>query len=384
MKKIFINNFFLYYLKKLLHLFKNIFLFLYQKNLLNTKAETFYKIRETQYMRCNIAYSFTEPSNRIDDYLRKYKISTDYYSVCRNSFLIGEFLYGFDSNLMPLIDSFPHKYFFKNNEIKDYRLNYKNKKIITFDLTICTLFFNYRNYFHWFIDNLPKIFAAENYEKLSGEKVYFLVPDELSEWALSSLKLMNLTDERVIKTNSENIISCRKLISRRGHRCQKTISPYYDAISPIDVKNLSIRLKKHDFIKHKIDTPKKLFLSRNDAKTRRVINQNSINNYLKNFGFEIINLEGIDLKDQIILFNNASHIISPHGAGLTNLIFCKQNTSIFEIHSFNHGIRSEYLQIASIFGLDYYYECVDSLDEFSNMIIPIKKIEKFIKLSKAF
>ena len=38
----------------------------------------------------------------------------------------------------------------------------------------------------------------------------------------------------------------------------------------------------------------------------------------------------LNFEDQIYIFNNAKIVISPHGAGLTNLIFCKKGTKILE------------------------------------------------------
>ena len=47
--------------------------------------------------------------------------------------------------------------------------------------------------------------------------------------------------------------------------------------------------------------------------------------------FKNIILEDLSFSDQITYFNNAKFIIAQHGAGLFNLVFCKENTSILEI-----------------------------------------------------
>lgn len=109
----YISNIFISSVKSFLYFVKNIFLNLYKKKFLKSKSESLYKIGDTQYMQCNIKYCFSPPRERVNSYLKKYKISSNYFSVCEKSFLLGNFLYGFDSNLTPLIESFPHKYFFK-------------------------------------------------------------------------------------------------------------------------------------------------------------------------------------------------------------------------------------------------------------------------------
>jgi len=49
-------------------------------------------------------------------------------------------------------------------------------------------------------------------------------------------------------------------------------------------------------------------------------------------GFEVVNLSGLNLVEQARLFTCASHVIAPHGAGLTNVVFCGQGTVVCELH----------------------------------------------------
>ena len=39
----------------------------------------------------------------------------------------------------------------------------------------------------------------------------------------------------------------------------------------------------------------------------------------------------MDIKQQVECFSNASHILSPHGAGLINLLWCQPKTKVIEI-----------------------------------------------------
>jgi hypothetical protein len=41
-------------------------------------------------------------------------------------------------------------------------------------------------------------------------------------------------------------------------------------------------------------------------------------------------LEGMSVADQILLFQRAEFVISPHGAALANLIFCEPGTKVIE------------------------------------------------------
>ena len=73
---------------------------------------------------------------------------------------------------------------------------------------------------------------------------------------------------------------------------------------------------------------KKIFLDRKTG-SRRLSNRDEVIAILK--GWEVVAMENLSIKDQMETFATASHIISTHGAGLINLLWCKKNTKIIEI-----------------------------------------------------
>ena len=74
---------------------------------------------------------------------------------------------------------------------------------------------------------------------------------------------------------------------------------------------------------------RKIFVSRQDALTRKLTNAGEVFVALK--GWEIVTLSSMSIRDQIRTFASASDIITTHGAGLTNLLWCQKGTKIFEI-----------------------------------------------------
>jgi capsular polysaccharide biosynthesis protein len=64
--------------------------------------------------------------------------------------------------------------------------------------------------------------------------------------------------------------------------------------------------------------------------------------------------ERLSLAEQAQCFNNASVIFAPHGAGLTNIVFCKPGTKVVEFYGAH--IAPCYWAISTIMGLEYYTE----------------------------
>lgn len=74
---------------------------------------------------------------------------------------------------------------------------------------------------------------------------------------------------------------------------------------------------------------RKIYVSRKKALTRRLVNAEKMMMALK--GWETVVLEELSIKEQVQCFAEASHIVSPHGAGLTNLLWCEPGTKVVEI-----------------------------------------------------
>ena len=65
--------------------------------------------------------------------------------------------------------------------------------------------------------------------------------------------------------------------------------------------------------------------------TRTIHNIEQLQAFLSRYDFETVYLEGLSMLDQILLFQSAEFIISPHGAGLANLLFCEPGTKVIEL-----------------------------------------------------
>ena len=90
------------------------------------------------------------------------------------------------------------------------------------------------------------------------------------------------------------------------------------------------------------------------ASRRHLRNEDALIQLLDAWRFERVTLEKMTVAEQAQLFQSAAIVVAPHGAGLTNLVFCEPHTKVLEIiHPW--AINLMFWTIASHRGLDYYY-----------------------------
>lgn len=132
-------------------------------------------------------------------------------------------------------------------------------------------------------------------------------------------------------------------------------------------------------LKHSsLHTRKRIYISRKQAQTRRVVNEPELVALLKQHEFTEICLEDYALSGQIALFHAAQAVIAPHGAGLTNLTFSEPNQFALEFIA-EGAPASDYERIARARGLRY--ESIRATPhtpanlETSDLIVPLDAVK---------
>ena len=134
----------------------------------------------------------------------------------------------------------------------------------------------------------------------------------------------------------------------------------------------------------------KIYIRREDANYRKVLNEADLISKLRRYDFEIINPQHFEILEQMKIFSNAEVIISPHGSNMSNLIFCKKGTKIIEIspelnNSFEQNISRRYKDIADILNLEFQTIRADSVDVVKHSELSIKYIHsKILKNSNYY
>jgi tetratricopeptide (TPR) repeat protein len=221
-------------------------------------------------------------------------------------------------------------------------------------------------YFHWLFDILPRINLLELANINYREVDYFLV-DNRTNFQQETLEIFGIPSKKILPLSFPLHIQATNLI----------IPSFPSAIawmSSWSCQYLRDKILKDKTINHK--ERKKLYISRNNASNRRLINEEEIIHLLVNYDFEVVNLELLSVKQQSELLSQAEIVISPHGSGLSNLVFCQPNTKVIEIFATNY-VYPCYWLVSNLVNLDYYYligEIIGS-KHFHQLLYPDSRLE---------
>jgi capsular polysaccharide biosynthesis protein len=102
-----------------------------------------------------------------------------------------------------------------------------------------------------------------------------------------------------------------------------------------------------------VDGGRRLYLSREGFK-RQVLNEPEVIDVVTSHGVEIIESIPESVEEQIRLFSSASLVISAHGSGLTNLVWCAPGTRVIELFS-RSFVSDVYSSICQILGFRHTY-----------------------------
>ncbi len=219
------------------------------------------------------------------------------------------------------------------------------------------------NWYHWLYQVLPRLKIISD-SKLPFDKIY--INNLRYSWQKESLKLIleqvGISEETLLMIDGDIAIQADELLV--------PAVPFIPYKSPILPEWLKTFLINTFLIDKTFPSPEKLYISRAKANNRRILNEQELTIFLAKHGFHIVTLEDLPIAEQARLFYHAKCIVTPHGSGLANLLFCQPQTKIIEIDHALAGAeqRSYYQKLANLMSCRYqaYYPDIvveDHLDD---------------------
>lgn len=219
-------------------------------------------------------------------------------------------------------------------------------------------------YFHWFCEFLPRCISAEKYWDTHPILIpsYFLDQNYVSE----SLEIFPF---RFLPYSINDSFKAKEL-----KICSRQTSPTIDSEQIIKVRSYF-----RDFDKYQFERNKKVYVSRNKAFRRKILNEQKLIKFLKENGFLIVYMEDISFEEQRNLMSKTHFLISNHGAGLTNMMFMPDNSTIFELKANVKTINNCFFYLARALGHNYLYtlnEANHNNVQYADIKVDINKLKK--------
>ncbi|HET7735957.1 MAG TPA: glycosyltransferase 61 family protein [Nocardioidaceae bacterium] len=108
------------------------------------------------------------------------------------------------------------------------------------------------------------------------------------------------------------------------------------------------------------DLPTKLYVTRGDApNTRRYVEEPELWPLLERQGFARVDPGTLTVQEQIDVFAAADVVVAPHGAALSNLVFCKPGVRILELFAANYVNHCYWTIACAVPGTTYQYLVAD-------------------------
>ena len=217
------------------------------------------------------------------------------------------------------------------------------------------------NYYRNMLTFLPRIFFINEKEiniaihRNSSNKWRIFISEILRQLKIKVKKYIYLDDDFYIFNKSQ-------------------IPQFFDESTSIKI------LKKCLFAKQK-ENKLKIYVSRQNSRSRNLINEEDIIDEMKSKNFMIIDTKNMSVFEQIDIFSSAKIIISPTGSALTNIIFCSEGTKIIEIvpkynFEYEQSFKNKYSRICNILNLNYQFIEADPVENVK--LNSNTEIEKFI------
>jgi Glycosyltransferase 61 len=241
-------------------------------------------------------------------------------------------------------------------------------------------------YFHWFFQLLPRMELIRRAGIDIDSIEYFVVNDLSKPFQRESMQALGIERGRIIESSKVPYLRACELIVPSipiGGGC------YW----PWMCDFLRSTFLNKDAGRNVGAVGRRVYISRGLASYRRVLNEADVIRLLLQYGFEEISFERLSMCEQAECMASCEAVVAPHGAGLSNIVFCAPGTKIIEIFS-PELVAGYFWKLSNQMKLDYYYllgkgtsatladNYRQSWNAHADIIVDLSRLRDTLKLSK--
>ncbi|WP_435770489.1 glycosyltransferase family 61 protein [Nocardioides sp. SYSU DS0651] len=199
------------------------------------------------------------------------------------------------------------------------------------------------NYYHFVTDALPRLGLLEQcFPDLQPDA---WVLDRSSRYQRELLDMLGVAPRRVVEPGPG--------LALRAHRLLVPSLPNAVMIAP-PTSTSWLR----DRLPPRVVTglPERIYLTRGSTpNTRRLVAEDAVRARLERRGFVTIDPGSLSVQEQIDHFAAARVVVAPHGAALTNLVFCREGVRVLELFAPGYTVHCYWAITANIADSRYRY-----------------------------
>ena len=228
-------------------------------------------------------------------------------------------------------------------------------------------------YFHWITDALPRLLAIHG--KMGDATLLLPGKYEKTEFILSSLIPFKIQDVKFVHEpffcKNLNMPTHTAPTGNYNERLIRGLRSLYTDFYQRDHRD-----------SHSIGS--RVYISRRKAQKRKISNEEECEAVLSEFGFKTYYFEDYSFKEQAKIALDTQYLISNHGAGLTNMLFMKSGSSVFELRLQGDSHSNCYFSLASSLNMNYFYQLCVSKNPYeksynANLIVDTELLRQNIK-----
>ena len=200
-------------------------------------------------------------------------------------------------------------------------------------------------HFQWMFESLARLWAIEQQDGLAN--LPLIVQPSLTRWQEELLQLLGYAAERRIEVPADAMLECREL-----HAASMVSAGHF--ISPVAIQYLRRSLARR--VAPASDAPRRIYLSRQGAASRRLANEAELLPLLARHGFALVHVDAMGAAEQLALFQSAEFILGVEGAALVNLVVAPAHARVGVIVA--QGLyQPRHYYISAPIGHDFTYLC---------------------------
>lgn len=239
------------------------------------------------------------------------------------------------------------------------------KPKISLDKAIIIVSLFSHNYYHYLMDTLTKF--SQNIDHQEILDIIMIEPSlsfqkESMHFIDSKYRLHYVSNQQSIHVKNAWI----------------PLAKYHPEYPPLHKINYLRKFFTHET---SVKSPKRVYISRKTARNeRKIINENALIECLKNYDFDVVDFTNKPLYYQHSILKETEIIVSPHGAGLTNILFSNHRPTLIEMFHKNDPC-THYFNIASHLNMPYELYIDESFSRLSrpNINVDLTRFEQQLK-----